>query len=87
MSQHNYKSLSVFKLKEYLELTKEDYSIGEAINSVLRHLNKPENTCNTWIRETTDEQFYKAVETAVKEEQYEKSEDNIIKEQQDIKWI
>jgi len=73
---HNYKSLSAFKLKEFLELTKEEFTIGEALYSIFRNAPKPKDICNSWLRYLTDEDFYKAVETAVKTEQYEQSEEN-----------
>ena len=76
MSQHNYKSLSAFQLKNYLELTKGEFSFGEALYSILRKLPIPEGNCISFIREASDEKFYNAIEAAIKEEKYEQSEEN-----------
>jgi len=82
MSQHNYKSLSAFQLKNYLELTNTaknvdtPFTFGEALYSILRKLPIPEGNCISFIREATDEKFYNAIEAAIKEEKYEQSEEN-----------
>lgn len=67
MNSPSYKSLSLFKLKEFTDIT-EEYTFGEILYSILRKVNKPTEVSNHWMTQVTDEEYYQAIEKAVKEE-------------------
>lgn len=74
MTKPNYKALSFFRLREFAELTGDDYSFGDLLYSVFRKTQKPINSNTGWLRDVTDEDFYIAIEKAYKEEQTEQQE-------------
>ena len=76
MSTPNYKALTVHHLKQFSELTGEEYNFGELLYSILRKVQKPKGVTTAWLREVSDEDFYTALENAIKEEKYEQSTEN-----------
>lgn len=67
MSAPNYKFIAKLEFSKFLDSTQE-YTFAEALYSVFRKIEKPNGVCAGWIKDITDEDFYKAIEKATKEE-------------------
>lgn len=67
MSTPNYRSLGTHMLKEYIEATKPELSLSEALYEVLRTLPSKTSEVNLrWLRETDDKDIYETIEKVLK---------------------
>jgi len=74
MSNPNYKSLFLHRLKELTEETKDDYTLGDVLYSMFRKISKPKESSTGWMMKISDEEYYQAVEKALREEEQNKIE-------------